>query len=94
MRYTVTVNTPGYLPDSIGDDWSTDDLTTARQALAAEIERDWDAESAYDLRADDRFLEAHTSANLIAPGESVYVAGIHANDLGRVYSLTVLEDGD
>lgn len=108
MRYIVTTNTPGYLPED-DDPFTTDDETTARQVLADMIERDWDGEySCLDhstpvdsecpecLSVDARYLDAHTSVNLISVPGSVYVPAPEwqAHGLGRVYSIDVAEHAD
>ena len=102
--YTVRVWTPGYSPES-DDEWTTDDLTTARSVLASEIERDWDAdaESSFSDLADDsgetsedidaRYLPAHTLVNLCAPDESLYVPAPawQTHGLGRRYAIVTVE---
>lgn len=96
--YVIGANTPGYLPED-DDPFTTDDLTTARQALAAEIERDWDSE--YELSESDvdrsaidsRYLDAHASVNTMTVGESVYVPAPEwqTHGLGRVYFIAETE---
>lgn len=87
--FTVTVSTPGCLPEA--DPIECDDLTEARQALAEEIERDWS--EAYEqsmeaflngevdreqdrLRIDGIFMEAHSMANLVWANESLTCNGL------------------
>lgn len=103
-RYAVLTWIPGYLPES-DDEWTTDDLTTARQVLASEIERDWDADYAYAYDVDDtaadleaidaRYLDADTAVNTVAPDEAIYVPAPswQTHGLGRNYAIVTVEEG-
>jgi hypothetical protein len=83
-QYTAIVHTPGYLPDSPDNVEAFDTLDEARDWLADEIERDWDA--AYEaasidgtsdqqaqarLVVDGDYLTAHTEISHLQPGDSV-----------------------
>lgn len=96
--FIVTTNTPGYLSED-DDPFTTDDVTSARQVLAAEIERDWDGEyesaESDDERSDidARYLDAHAGVNTMTVPGSVYVPAPawQVHGLGRVYSISRYE---
>ncbi len=92
MVYVVTINQPGYLPETGPAEF--DELTDARQYIAAEIELDWD--HAYEsaagefkgedlddeqVRIDGLYLEAHTGSQRLN-------SGWHVTANGYVYEIT------
>lgn len=91
----VTSNSPGYLSEQ-EDPATFDDITSARQCLADEIQRDWDYDYegclTWSQRAavDQRYIKAHTLVNTLSPDDYVHVAGYSASHLGRNYHLTTV----
>jgi hypothetical protein len=96
MRYIVGCHTPGYLPE--GEPYVVEDETLARQALAADIEADWDTEDEVapidcisSVEISNRYLDAHTEVNTLSIPGSVHVPGPTPTHLGRTYWIEVAQ---